>query len=102
MNDMPPKTEPIVIVRKQTENEEYRGVLTIPSKIWEEMHEHMDRLDMPVNKFINIAIKRYVKELYREQEATRTSIAFSEMQLSPSTFKPNPNWWYHLDDKQGS
>jgi len=102
MNDMPPKTEPIVIVRKQTENEYISDVLTISPNTWPQVHEQMDRLDITLNKFINIAIKKYIKELNREQEAKEVNVAFSEMQLSPSAIKPNPNWWYHLDDKQGS
>ena len=102
MNDMPPKTEPIVIVRKQTENEDYHGILSISMNTWQQMHDHAERIEIPISKFINIAIKRYIKELDRAQEEKEVNKAFSETHLSSSAIKPNPNWWYHLDDKQGS
>lgn len=92
MMDMPPKSEPIMIIRKQHDCEDYRGIVSIPSATWEEMQEHMDRLDITLNKFVNIAIKKYLKELYYEQEETEKYTAFSDLQLSPSSYIGKPTW----------
>lgn len=84
---LPPKVEQIVLMREQLPHEnqlKHIGSVVLKEELWDEMEDQMDQLNITLNKFVNQAIRRYVNELYKEQELTDRHVAFSDKQMATS------------------
>jgi len=110
MQNIPPKTEKIVIIRKfDKDNKRIRelNVIKFNRDLWEEMEFQMEDIEVDLSTFISQACKLYVDSLKREEATNLTYLYLSEFQQSsidktppiptnPIPINPVQPWYYHV------
>ena len=100
MNDMPPKSPIIELVR---ENRRSNQVI-LRHELWNELTFQAEETGVPFDKLVKRALKSYVVDLKVQQEKERMHADLSEYQLFPNypvSIQPHPPWYYNLTEDKG-
>ncbi len=81
MNELPPKQDAIVLIRKYYKADEE---VRFAPNLWKQMQLQMDTLQIPLNEFMTTAVQLYLNDLLKSETDKKKWINFSEGQFYTS------------------